>query len=54
MVLGFEDEAVPGMTHTLVVAQGVGNEATKDKEKDIIYEDVHFIPLIGGLLLYLD
>ena len=50
MVLGFEDEAVPGMTHTLVVAQGDGGEAAEDKDQDIIYEDVYFVPLVGGLL----
>jgi hypothetical protein len=29
MVLGFRDEAVPGATHTLAAAQGVGGEATR-------------------------
>ena len=54
MVLGFGDEAVPGATHTLTAAQGAGGEATGDKDQDIIYEDVYFVPLVGGLLLHLD
>jgi hypothetical protein len=53
-VLGFGDEAVPGATHTLAAAQGAGGEATEDKDQDIIYEDVYFVPLVGGLLLHLD
>jgi hypothetical protein len=40
--------------HTLVAAQGVGREAMEDKDQDIVYEDVYFVPLVGGLLLYLD
>jgi hypothetical protein len=53
-VLGFRDEVVPGLTHTLVAAQGVGGETAEDKDHDIIYEDVYFVPLVGGLLLHLD
>jgi len=52
-VLGFRDEAVPGVTHTLVATQGAGGEVVEDKDQDIIYEDVYFIPLVGGLLLHL-
>jgi hypothetical protein len=40
--------------HTLVAAQGVGREVMEDKDQDIVYEDVYFVPLVGGLLLYLD
>jgi len=50
MVLGFGDEAVPGATHTLAVAQGADDEAAEDKDQDIVYEDVYSIPLVGGLL----
>ena len=41
-MLGFEDEAVPGATHILAVAQGAGGEATD--------EDVYFVTLVGVLL----
>ena len=54
MVLGFRDEAVLGATRTLTAAQGAGNEAAEDKDQAIIYEDVYFIPLAGGILLHLD
>ena len=54
MVLGFGDEAVLGVTHTLVATQGAGSDAVEDKDLDIVYEDVYFIPLVGGLLLHLD
>ena len=54
MVLRFGDEVVPGATHTLVAAQGVGGEVVEDKNQDIVYQDVYFVPLIGGLLLHLD
>ena len=53
-MLGFRDEAVPGATHTLTAAQGASGEAAEDKDQDIIYEDVYFVPLVGGLLLHLD
>ena len=50
-MLEFEDEAILGATHTLVATQ---SEAAEDKDQDIVYEDVYFVPLVGGLLLYLD
>ena len=53
-VLRFRDEAVLGATDTLAAAQGAGGEAVEDKDQDIIYEDVYFVPLVGGLLLHLD
>jgi hypothetical protein len=49
-VLGFKDEAVLGVTPTLAAAQGAGGEAAEDKDQDIIYEDVYFVPLVGCLL----
>ena len=53
MVLRFRDEMVLGATHTLAAAQGAGGEVAEDKDQDIVYEDVCFIPLVGGLLLHL-
>jgi hypothetical protein len=53
-VLGFGDEAVPGAIDTLVVAQGAGGEALKDEDEDMVCEDGHFVPLVGGLLLHLE
>ena len=50
MVLGFRDEAVSRATHILAATQGAGGEVVEDKDQDIIYEDVYFIPLVGGLL----
>jgi hypothetical protein len=40
--------------HIVAAAQGAGGEAAEDKDQDIIYEDVYFVPLVGGLLLHLD
>ena len=54
MVLGFRNEAVPRATHTLAASQATCGEVTEDKDQDIIYEDVYFIPLVGGLLLHLE
>jgi hypothetical protein len=50
-VLGFRDEAVPGATHTCSYKDADG-EAVENKDQDIVYEDVYFVPLIGGLLLH--
>ena len=50
MVLRFEDEVVLGATNTLAVVQGVGSEALEDEDEDTVYEDSHFVPLVGGLL----
>jgi hypothetical protein len=36
MVLEFEDEAVPGTTHTLAATQGVSGEAVEDKDQGIV------------------
>ena len=54
MVLKFKDEAVLGATHTLVAIQGAGSEVAVDKDQDFVYQDVYFVPLVGGLFLYLD
>jgi hypothetical protein len=40
--------------HTLAAAQGAGSEIAEDKDQDIVYVHVYFIPLVGGLLLHLD
>ena len=53
-VLGVQDEVVLGAANTLVAAQGEGGEAVEDKDQNIVYEDVYFVPLVGGLLLHLD
>ena len=53
MVLGFRDEAVLGATDTLAATQGVGGEALEDEDEDMVYEDGHLVPLVGGLLLHL-
>ena len=47
MVLGLGDEAVPEVTDTLAATQEVGGEALEDEDKDMVYEDGHFIPLVG-------
>jgi hypothetical protein len=54
MVLGFGDEVVLGVTNTLAAAQGASGEALEDEDEDMVYEDGHFIPLVGGLLLHLE
>jgi hypothetical protein len=53
-VLESRDEAVLGAIDTLAAAQGVGSEATEDEDEDMVCEDGHFFPLLGGLLLHLD
>ena len=47
-ILGSRDEAILGATDTLAATQGAGNEAAKDEDQDMVYEDGHFIPLVGG------
>ena len=54
MVLGFRDEAVPGVIDTLAAAQGAGGEVVEDEDEDMVYEDDHLVPLVRGLLLYLE
>jgi len=53
MVLGFRDEVVLGAIDTLASTQGVGGEALEDEDEDMVYEDIHLVPLVGGLLLHL-
>ena len=53
MVLRFGDEAVLGATDTHAATQGAGGEALEDEDEDMVYEDSHFVPLAGGLLLHL-
>ena len=53
MVLGFRDEVVLEAIDTLAAAQGVGDEALADEDKDMVYEEGHLVPLIGGHLLHL-
>ena len=50
MVLEFGDGAVPGMIDTLAATQGAGGEALEHEDKDMVYEDGHLVPLVGGLL----
>ena len=52
-MLGFRDDVILGVTHTLAATHGVGCEAAEDKDQDIVYEDVYFVPLVGGLLFHL-
>ena len=35
---------------TLVASQGASSEAAEDEKQDMVCEDGHFIPLVGGLL----
>jgi hypothetical protein len=51
MVLGFQDEVVLGATDTLAVAQGTCGKVAEDEDKDMVYENGHFVPLVGGLLV---
>ena len=54
MVLESRDVAIRGVIDTLTATQGLGSEVAEDEDQDIVYEDGHFIPLVGGLLLHLD
>ena len=44
----FRDKAYLGATDTFVAEQGIGEEATEDLDKDIIYEASQYVPLVGG------
>ena len=44
---------VLGAIDILAVAQGAGGEVAEDEDKDMVYQDGHFIPLVG-VLLHLD
>ena len=54
MLLGSQDEAIPGAIDTLGASQGAGSEAAEDEDQDMVCEDGHFVPLVGDLLLHLD
>lgn len=54
MVLGFKDEKVLRVINTLAATQGVGSEALEDEDKDMVCEDGHLVPLVGGLCLHLE
>ena len=54
MVLESQDEAILGATDTLVIAQGAGGEVAEDEDQDMVYDDGHFVTLVGGLLLHLN
>ena len=36
MILGSQDEAIPGATDTLAAAQGAGGEAAEDEDQDMV------------------
>ena len=36
MLLGSQDEAIPGATDTLATAQGAGNEVAEDEDQDMV------------------
>ena len=38
------------MTDILAAAQGADSEVAKDNDQDMVCEDGHFVPLVGGLL----
>jgi hypothetical protein len=54
VALGFRDEVVPRATDTLAAAQGADGEVAEDEDQDMVWEDDHLAPLVGGLLLRLD
>ena len=39
------------MIDTLAVAQEIGGEVVEDEDKDMVYENGHFVPLVGGLVV---
>jgi len=49
-VVGVRDDALPGATDRLVVAQGLGREAAEDLNKHMVCEAAHCVPPVGGLL----
>ena len=54
MVLKSRDEAILGAIDALEATKGVEGEVTEDEDQDMVYEDGHFISLVGGLFLHLD
>ena len=53
-ILGSRDEAITGAIDTLIATQGAGGEAADDEDQDMVCEDGHFVPLVGGLLLHVE
>ena len=45
---------VSGAVGTLAAVQGASSEVAEDEDQDMVCEDGHFVPLVGGLLLHLD
>ena len=52
MVVG--DEVILGVTDTFLVEQGAGGEAVEDLENDILCEAGQCVPLVGGLLHFVE
>ena len=50
MVIGVGDDVLLGVTDTLAAAQGPGKEVAEDIGKHIVWEAVHYVPHVGGLL----
>ena len=48
MVVVVRDEAVLGAIDTLAAAQGADGEALEDEDKDMVYEDGHFVSSCWG------
>ena len=48
------DEAFPGATNIFAVEQGAGGEAAEGLDKDIIHEASQCVPLVGGLLHFVE
>ena len=49
-LIGVGDDALLGAIDTLVAAQGPSGEVAEDVGKYIIWEAVHYVPHVGGLL----
>jgi hypothetical protein len=54
MVVGVWDEVFLGATDTFAAEQGASGEAAKDLENDILCEAGQCVPLIGGLLHFVN
>ena len=53
MVVGVRDEVFLGATDTFAAEQGVGREAAKDHENEILHEASQCVPLVGSLLHFI-
>ena len=54
MVVGVQDEFFLGATNTFTAEQGAGGEAVEDLENGILHEAGQCVPLIGGLLHFVN